>query len=69
MKLPFVKRSEYEDLKKELDVALERIEKTETIIKYVDEVCKVWQMKKVGNLRAISTIAKLFNPKDSGNEK
>ena len=38
-------------------------------IRYIDEVCKRWQMNKVGNLRAISTIVKLFNPKDSGNEK
>ena len=68
MKFPFVKRTEYEDLKKELDVALEQMKKMETIIEYIDDVCTRWQVKKVGNLRAISTIVKLFNPKDSGNE-
>ena len=68
MKFPFVKRTEYEDLKKELDVALEQMKKMETIIEYIDDVCNRWQVKKVGNLRAISTIVKLFNPKDSGNE-
>ena len=63
-----VTKKKYQELKKELDVALERLTKTELIIKYVDDVCKKWQLKKVGNLRAISTIVKLFNPKDSGNE-
>ena len=65
MKLPFVKRSVYEDLKEKLDVALERINKTELVIKYVHDVVKDWHLKKVGNLRAISTIANLFKPKDS----
>ena len=69
MKLPFVKRSEYDDLKKELDVALKRIKKTEDIIKYVDDVSKAWQMKKVGNLRAISTIVELFNPRTAEEDK
>ena len=69
MKLPFVKRSEYDDLKKELDVALDQMKQLETALKYVNEVCKRWQMKRVGNLRAISTIAKLFNPRTAKEDK
>ena len=46
MKFPIVKRSKYEDLKKELDVALEQMKHLETIIKYVDEVCKAWLVGK-----------------------
>lgn len=68
-KWPFIKRSTHEDLNNELDVALVRIEKMETIIKYVDEVCNDWQMKKVGNLRAISSIAKLFNLRTAEEDK
>tara|TARA_R100000656_G_C3911637_1_gene121007 strand:+ start:529 stop:729 length:201 start_codon:yes stop_codon:yes gene_type:complete len=64
-----VTKKKYQELKDQYDVALKQMNKMETIIEYVDEVCKAWHLKKVGNLRAISTIAKLFNPKDSGNEK
>ena len=65
-----VTKKKYQELKDQYDVALKQMNKMETIIEYVDEVCRrAWLMKKVGNLRAISTIAKLFNPKDSGNEK
>jgi|TARA_R100001530_G_C4312791_1_gene153505 hypothetical protein len=65
MKLPFVKRSEYEDLQKELDVALNRIKKLHQAIKFIDGVRRAWLMKKVGNLRAISTINEFFNQNET----
>ena len=64
-----VTKKKYQEHKDQYDMALEQMQKMETIIEYVDEVCKDWQMKKVGNLRAISTITELFNPRAAEEDK
>ena len=60
MKSPLVKRSKYEEALHNIDVALDQKVKMEEIIKHIHSIVLDWQMKKVGNLRAISLIAEIF---------
>jgi len=60
VKLPLVKRSKYEEALHNIDVALDQKVKMEEIIKHIHSIAMDWQMKKVGNLRAISLIAEIF---------
>ena len=60
MKWPFAKRSKYEEALHDIDIALEQKVKMEAVIKVIYSIVIDWQTKKVGNLRAISEIAKIF---------
>lgn len=60
MKSPLVKRSKYEEALHDIDIALDQKVKMEAVIKVIYSIVIDWQTKKVGNLRAISEIAKVF---------
>ena len=60
LKLPWIKRIKYDDLKSKYDAIFSENKYADKNIKYISSVVLRWRNGKMGNLRAISEISKLF---------
>jgi len=60
IKLPFIKRSKYDLLKKEHDALIGKEKQLDRTINIIYNIVLGWRKKKMGNLKAISEISKRF---------